>query len=63
MVVADAIFEECRGVNGLNATGKSLFNEHVERVVHRLPGNASEMIASYLSCLIGGDVWKVANCL
>jgi len=61
MVVADAIFEQCRGVDGLNASRKTFFDERVERVVYRLTGNTSQLLASNLSCLIGGDMRVIAN--
>jgi hypothetical protein len=61
VVIANAIFKQCRGVHWLNATGKTLLDERVQSVVHRLPRNGANLFACHLGSLVGGDVRVIGN--
>jgi hypothetical protein len=56
VVVANAIFKQCRGVHWLNAPGKTFFDERVQGVVHRLPRNSANLFTCNFGSLVGGDV-------
>jgi hypothetical protein len=61
VVVANAIFKQCRGVHWLNATRKTLFDERVQSVVHRLPRNGAKLFACNFGSLVGSDVWVISD--
>jgi hypothetical protein len=61
VIVANAIFKQCRGVHWLNATGKTLLYERVQRVVHRLPRNSANLFTCNLGSLVGGDVRVIGD--
>jgi len=56
MIVADPPLIPGRGSSGLNSAHELFFNQHTERVVHRLPGNRTDDTAHVISHLIRGRV-------
>jgi len=62
VIVVDTILIASRGSFGLDATKKTIGDQHSKRVVHRLARDGADIRQDKISDLVRRDVWITRDC-